>query len=192
MCQGQQDSAALGYSPMPINLVTASFAQIAKIPGADVQTINVQSCNNPTFTPSGFNLLAETAPYPPACDKQGPIQCTSGTGGATAATPVTAGAAEQKAGLAGAGSTALAGTTGAASTAAAAAKVTVRCPKLPNHYCPSATTTTLAPEANTLTLAVLSGWGSTQTLIVVAVVLLLAVILIPGLISRRAKRRKTP
>ena len=52
----------------------------AKIPGADVQNINVQSCNNPTFTPSGFNLLAETAPYPPACDKQGPIQCTSGSG----------------------------------------------------------------------------------------------------------------
>jgi hypothetical protein len=107
---------------------------------------------------------------------------------------VSAGAAEQKAGLAGAGSTAVAGSTGAASTAAAseANKVIVRCPKLPNHYCPSATTTTLPPGANPLTLAVLSGWGSTQTLIVVAVVLLLAVILIPGLVSRRAKRRKTP
>ena len=36
MCQGQTESANLGYSPMPINLVEASFAQIAKIPGADV------------------------------------------------------------------------------------------------------------------------------------------------------------
>ena len=62
MCQGQQQSAALGYSPMPINLVEASFNQIAKIPGADVQNINIQSCNNPTFTPAGANLLAETAP----------------------------------------------------------------------------------------------------------------------------------
>ena len=42
MCQGQQESASLGYSPMPINLVQASFAQIAKIPGADVPTINIQ------------------------------------------------------------------------------------------------------------------------------------------------------
>ncbi len=36
-----------------------------------------------------MNLLAQTAPYPPACDKQGPTQCTTGTGGAAAvATPV--------------------------------------------------------------------------------------------------------
>jgi phosphate ABC transporter phosphate-binding protein len=34
MCQGQQQSASLGYSPMPINLVTASFEQIKRIPGA--------------------------------------------------------------------------------------------------------------------------------------------------------------
>ena len=82
MCQGQQQSAALGYSPMPINLVEASFDQITKIPGAVTQNINIQGCNNPTFTPSGANLLAETAPQPPACDKQGPTQCVNGTGGA--------------------------------------------------------------------------------------------------------------
>ena len=33
MCQAQQQSASLGYSPMPINLVEASFEQIRKIPG---------------------------------------------------------------------------------------------------------------------------------------------------------------
>ncbi|HUA95892.1 MAG TPA: phosphate ABC transporter substrate-binding protein PstS [Acidimicrobiales bacterium] len=90
MCQGQQQSAALGYSPMPINLVQASFTQIARIPGAVVQSINIQNCNNPTFTPSGANLLAQTAPQPPACDKQGPTQCTTATGGAQAPTPVSA------------------------------------------------------------------------------------------------------
>ena len=133
MCQGQQQSALLGYSPMPINLVEASFNQIAKIPGADVQSINIQGCNNPTFTPSGANLLAQTAPYPPACDKQGPIQCTNGTGGAAAATPVSAGAPEATSGAAGStgsagasgssGSTAVAGSsaaTGAGGSAAAA------------------------------------------------------------------------
>ena len=53
MCQGQNQSASLGYSPMPINLVSASFDQIKKIPGAEVQNINVASCNNPTFSPDG-------------------------------------------------------------------------------------------------------------------------------------------
>jgi phosphate transport system substrate-binding protein len=83
MCQGQQESAALGYSPMPVNLVQASFDQIKKIPGAVVQNISIQSCNNPTFSPTSPNLLAQTAPQPQGCDKQGPTQCSSGTGGAS-------------------------------------------------------------------------------------------------------------
>jgi phosphate transport system substrate-binding protein len=82
MCQGQQESASLGYSPMPVNLVQASFDQIKKIPGAVVENINITSCNNPTFSPSSPNLLADTAPMPQACDKQGTQQCSSGTGGA--------------------------------------------------------------------------------------------------------------
>ena len=81
MCEAQQQSASLGYAPLPVNLVTASFDQIAKIPGAEVQNINVQSCNNPTFSPSGENLLAVNAPQPQECDRQGPAQCATGTGG---------------------------------------------------------------------------------------------------------------
>ncbi len=81
MCEAQQQSASLGYAPLPVNLVTASFDQIAKIPGAEVQDINVQSCDNPTFSPSGENLLAANAPQPQACDKQGPAQCSTGPGG---------------------------------------------------------------------------------------------------------------
>ena len=88
MCQGQQESASLGYSPMPINLVQASFDQIRKIPGVVVQNINIQSCNNPTFAPDGTNLLADHAPMPADCDKQGPTQCAAGTGGAKSPTPV--------------------------------------------------------------------------------------------------------
>ena len=90
MCQAQQQSASLGYSPMPVNLVTASFDQIAKIPGAEVQNINVQSCNNPTFSPSGENLLAANAPQPQECDRQGPAQCATGTGGVKAVETPTA------------------------------------------------------------------------------------------------------
>lgn len=83
MCQGQQESASLGYSPMPVNLVQASFNQIAKIPGAVVKDINIQSCHNPTFSSTGVNLLAKTAPMPAACDHQGATQCATGTGGAS-------------------------------------------------------------------------------------------------------------
>jgi phosphate ABC transporter phosphate-binding protein len=81
MCQGQQQSASLGYSPMPVNLVEASFEQIRKIPGVVVQDIDITACKNPTFAADGSNLLADTAPQPQACDKQGSAQCPDGTGG---------------------------------------------------------------------------------------------------------------
>src|SRR5262249_6686585 len=97
MCQGQQQSASLGYSPMPINLVQASFDQIKKIPGVVPENISVASCNNPTFSADGHNVLADKAPQPQACDKQGPTQCSTGTGGAskvsTAVKPAAAGGA---------------------------------------------------------------------------------------------------
>jgi phosphate transport system substrate-binding protein len=81
MCQAQQQSASLGYSPMPINLVQASLKQIAKIPGVQVQSVDIKKCNNPTFSPDGTNLLAKKAPKPKACDQKGPLQCSTGTGG---------------------------------------------------------------------------------------------------------------
>jgi len=82
MCQAQQQSASLGYSPMPINLVQASFDQIRKIPGAVVQDIDISTCKNPTFAADGSNLLADTAPQPKSCDKQAQVsQCPDGTGG---------------------------------------------------------------------------------------------------------------
>ena len=104
MCQGQQQSASLGYSPMPINLVQASFDQIRKIPGVVVQNITIQSCNNPTFSPDGTNQLANSAPMPPDCDKQGPTQCADGTGGARQPTPVSTPADSSGGGSSGGGS----------------------------------------------------------------------------------------
>jgi phosphate ABC transporter phosphate-binding protein len=83
LCEGQKKAPLLGYSPLPINLVQAGFTQIKRIPGADVSTINIASCDNPTFSKSGGNLLAKTAPQPKACDKAGGVtQCPNGTGGA--------------------------------------------------------------------------------------------------------------
>jgi phosphate ABC transporter phosphate-binding protein len=82
MCQGQQQSASLGYSPMPINLVQASFDQIRMIPGVVVQDIDITQCKNPTFAADGTNLLADTAPQPKACDKNTfASQCPDGTAG---------------------------------------------------------------------------------------------------------------
>ncbi len=195
MCQGQQYSAQLGYSPMPINLVQASFAQIAKIPGADVQSINIANCNNPTFSPTGINLLAQTAPYPPACDKQGLTQCTTGTGGAAVSTPISAGAPE--ASVPGAAAAAAAGGSnvgtgaGAASSVAGAAGAgsSGACASASN--CPSASASSdAAPTAATLILPASAGWTMTQTLMVLIVLVVLSVILIPGLVSRRARKRK--
>ena len=82
LCEGQQQAPALGYSPLPINLVQAGFDQIPKSPGAATQTIDITQCNNPTFSSTGENTLAAQAPQPEECDKQGPDQCLTGTGGA--------------------------------------------------------------------------------------------------------------
>ena len=49
MCQAQQSSASLGYSPMPFNLVEASFNQIRKIPGVVEKNLSNGDCKNPTF-----------------------------------------------------------------------------------------------------------------------------------------------
>ncbi|MGK2950030.1 MAG: phosphate ABC transporter substrate-binding protein PstS, partial [Acidimicrobiales bacterium] len=92
MCQAQQQSASLGYSPIPINLVTAAFEQIRLIPGAEVQSISITSCKNPTFSPDGTNVLAKNAPQPYLCDARGALQCPFGTAGAPAETAVKASA----------------------------------------------------------------------------------------------------
>ena len=84
LCEGQQQAAALGYSPLPLNLVTAGFRQIARIPGSVATNGDLSKCNNPTFDPAnpGSNKLATAAPQPAACDQKGPNQCTTGTAGA--------------------------------------------------------------------------------------------------------------
>lgn len=88
LCQGQQHVDNLGYSPLPINLVQAGLKQVRRIPGVDVEKINIKDCHNPTFSGDGSNTLAKSAPYPSACDKKGAAQCSTGTGGAKTPTTV--------------------------------------------------------------------------------------------------------
>ena len=84
LCEGQQQAEVLGYSPLPINLASAGLDQVRKIPGGNPATVDIKKCNNPTFSADGTNKLANTAPQPQACDKQGTTQCLTGTGGAKA------------------------------------------------------------------------------------------------------------
>jgi phosphate ABC transporter phosphate-binding protein len=90
LCEGQQQADALGYSPLPINLVAAGVDQVGRIPGSThkLSSNNLAGCHNPTVSPTGGNLLAETAPQPNACDKLGATtQCSAPTGGAKTSTP---------------------------------------------------------------------------------------------------------
>ncbi|MFF5080404.1 phosphate ABC transporter substrate-binding protein PstS [Actinoplanes sp. NPDC000266] len=91
LCEGQQQADQLGYSPLPINLVKAGLEQVRRIPGVAKQNVNIQKCNNPTFSKDGTNTLAKNAPFPSECDKAGVTQCNNGTGGAKADTPTTGG-----------------------------------------------------------------------------------------------------
>ena len=81
LCQGQSQMAPIGYSPLPINLVEASFKQVDLLQHADPQVsvanVNVANCDNPTFIPGDpdKNELALIAPYPPACAKAGQGPC---------------------------------------------------------------------------------------------------------------------
>ncbi|MHC3470124.1 phosphate ABC transporter substrate-binding protein PstS [Streptomyces sp. 7R007] len=193
MCQGQQQAPDLGYSPLPINLVQAGFDQIRRIPGVQAQNINIRNCNNPTFTTSGRNKLAETAPYPAACDKKGAAPCTSGSGGA-----------KSSSGSGGSGSGSGGGTSGGSGTGTAAggtgsaagdgtgsgARPSVD-PDTGQTVSPDGTGDGAAATAGgtvalaqPVAVAARHGWTGTQTLMLLAVVLIAGLILLPSLVSR--------
>lgn len=84
ICEGQRNAGQLGYSPLPRNLVQAAFdqiARIAKLAPEDRPDNNFANCPNPTFDPRNpaVNKLAQDAPAPPECDRQGQGPC-SGNG----------------------------------------------------------------------------------------------------------------
>ncbi|MGN6792492.1 MAG: substrate-binding domain-containing protein [Streptosporangiaceae bacterium] len=85
LCGGQREVAALGYSPLPLNLVQGGLLQSSKIPGAipGPNLITLAGCNNPTFTNGKLTLLLN-APQPSPCDKAGePLNCVVVDGKAT-------------------------------------------------------------------------------------------------------------
>jgi ABC-type phosphate transport system substrate-binding protein len=80
LCAGQQQSAALGYSPLPLNLVQGGLLQSSLIPGAIAgpNPTTLAGCNNPTFSNGQLTLL-KNAPYPSSCQKiTSSLNCTAG------------------------------------------------------------------------------------------------------------------
>lgn len=83
ICEGQKEMGPIGYSPLPVNLAQASFDQIAKLKaadsGVDLDKRDIKNCGNPTFIAGqpSRNYLAEIAPKPDACDKDGAGPCTT-------------------------------------------------------------------------------------------------------------------
>ncbi|WP_068399360.1 substrate-binding domain-containing protein [Kribbia dieselivorans] len=100
LCAGQTKAGSYGYSPLPLNLVQAGFDEIKKLKTADsgVELANrdVKSCNNPTFDGRNINnnKLAQIAPMPASCDKNGAGPC----GGATGQAPTSVSAAKNSGG----------------------------------------------------------------------------------------------
>lgn len=89
ICEGQSTVGKIGYSPLPVNLVQASFTQVNKLKLADKAVQfdasiieNVKNCFNPTFVAGKpkQNHLAQIAPLPAACDKVGAGPCGDGVG----------------------------------------------------------------------------------------------------------------
>jgi ABC-type phosphate transport system substrate-binding protein len=75
LCAGQQYSAELGYSPLPLNLVEGGLLQSSKIPGAIPTPSLGSSCANPTLK-NGKLIVLQTAKYPNKCQKLGsPLNC---------------------------------------------------------------------------------------------------------------------
>ena len=93
ICPGQKEMGPIGYSPLPINLVSAGFDQIGQLktadPNVDITNRAVTTCDNPTFVAGQptRNYLAEIAPQPPACDKSGAGPCSTGGDTGTGPTP---------------------------------------------------------------------------------------------------------
>jgi phosphate transport system substrate-binding protein len=189
ICEGQQQAAALGYSPLPMNLVQAGSDVIQKIPGT-IGAVDFTSCNNPTFKPGDSpsnNQLAATAPQPADCDKQGPTQCATGTGGALVDTPVTGTGGS---GAATSGSATAGATTGGAAAAVGAAAAGGDAVYDANGNLVSGSAAGGGSAVSSPFTLASDGWGAPQTLMLASGVALLIAVLLPPLVSPRLRGRR--
>jgi phosphate transport system substrate-binding protein len=212
ICQGQAEMGPIGYSPLPINLVEASFQQVGLLHQADPGVIlngeDVESCHNPTFVAGSpdSNYLAEIAPLPPSCDKagQGPCAADAGidlgnpSGGHATAGPVAATSGGSAAG----GSTASSdsssssggSSTGSGATAARTSGSTAADTSAPasgGNGSPSNQGLLAQAVATVLGAAHPSGLGG-DMLAILAALVLLGVVVIPPIARNRKRRSEGP
>jgi PBP superfamily domain len=193
LCEGQKPLDALGYSSLPINLVEAGFQQLQKIPGSQVPsqtTAQIQSCHNPTFSTNGTNTLAASDPNPPACDKQGPTQCSTGTGGAKTPTPVNPSASASATG--GTSGSATPGASGSTGTGTGSNTTGQGCSP-DSGGCGTSGGGQSGPQTVSgiaVNSAASLGDFSQVGLMVLAAALLVGMVVVPPLIAERGRRRR--
>jgi ABC-type phosphate transport system substrate-binding protein len=121
LCGAQQSAGALGYSPLPKNLVDGGFAQVDHIPGhvATPDPVQLDGCDNPTYS-NGVNHLIADAPMPSPCDYYtAPLDCTV-SGGKAVSAGGGSGSGSGSGGSSGSGSGGSGGTTGSGGAGSAA------------------------------------------------------------------------
>lgn len=195
LCEGQQQAEALGYSPLPMNLVAAGFDQIKRVPGADVSGVDINKCNNPTFKPGdspSSNQLAVTAAQPAECDKVGTSQCTTGTAGAIADTPTsgtgTGGSATGGSPAAGGAVSVPAGAAAPGSEAGAVAAVYDENGALVSGGTSAGAGSSFAGTAVAAPFTLPdNGWGAQQTIMLFAGILLVGLAALPPVLGQRLK-----
>ncbi|MDQ1750665.1 MAG: phosphate transport system substrate-binding protein [Pseudonocardiales bacterium] len=207
VCGGQAAIGATGYSSLPLNLVKASFEQIAKLkqadPKVDLTSQSPSNCNNPTFDRAHpeRNHLAEIAPQPAACDKQGAGPCgaggnSGGSGGSTTGSTQTpgggtTGGTTSGGGSAGSGSGSGTGSGGTgAIKGQAAAKINPDTGQLVSGTSTDGSTGTTDVAASPTDLAAYTRAVSSSPFAVLAVGLLLLALVTPPLLTRRLARAK--
>jgi uncharacterized membrane protein YgcG len=176
LCEGQQQAEVLGYSPLPINLVQAGLEQVKLIPGAEVENINIQSCNNPTFSSDGTNTLAKNAPMPNAADKymatpdpEATTDSDSSTGGGTTSGSGSGTTSGQGGGSSSGGSTSIFDATSISE------KGPVKC-DADTGACTYVAAIAVNPPSSI-------GWGLQNTQIVIAAILFFGLVIGPPLLN---------
>ncbi|MEY4397925.1 MAG: hypothetical protein RLZ53_501 [Actinomycetota bacterium] len=171
LCEGQQQAEVLGYSPLPINLVKAGLEQVKRIPGAEIENVDIARCNNPTFSSNGTNTLAKKAPMPSASDK---FAAPAATGTESTDGTTTDGTTTGQGGTSG-GTTIVEGIT-------TSEKGPVKCDADTGACTTVAAVAVDAPKPK--------GWSFQNTQILLAAILFLGLIAGPALFRSALRRRK--
>jgi phosphate ABC transporter phosphate-binding protein len=203
LCTGQSKAGPYGYSPLPLNLVKASFTQIEKLgPDASPSAVagvniknpsaNLADCDNPTFVKGNLaaNHLAQVAPLPLACQKFTAAPCgddtvVPGTATQTGQTNPSKGTGNTSGGTDSSGTTPSGGsvvTTGDSGSSGAGID--------PGTGEPTGSTTNLSGATPTAVELSAQRDGDNKVFGVVAVVELLAIVLLPGVYVAWLRRRR--